>query len=75
MNKEEFEEIFFRGVLGGRIASLREEQGFSQRELAKFCNMPQSTITRIENGEVSPSLSTLNRIARALSKTVEIGFK
>lgn len=40
--------------------------GYSQRKLAKVCNMPQSTFSRIFTNQVSPNLDTLLKILKAL---------
>jgi len=40
------------------------------KELAKECGLSYSYISQVERGEASPSLSALNRIAKALGMTV-----
>lgn len=56
--------------LGLEISKLRAELGLSQKELAKdICT--QSTISRIEAGEVYPAIDTLLKIALKLQVPVE----
>ncbi|WP_246096816.1 helix-turn-helix domain-containing protein [Psychrobacillus soli] len=56
--------------LGSEISKLRAELGMSQNELAKnICT--QSTISRIEAGEVYPAIDTLLKIALKLQVPVE----
>jgi len=56
--------------LGLEISTLRAEMGMSQKELAKdICT--QSTISRIEAGEVYPAIDTLLKIALKLQVPVE----
>ena len=56
--------------LGLEISKLRAEMGMSQKELAKdICT--QSTISRIEAGEVYPAIDTLLKIALKLQVPVE----
>lgn len=56
--------------LGLEISKLRAELGMSQKELAKdICT--QSTISRIEAGEVYPAIDTLLKIALKLQVPVE----
>ncbi|MFJ7825383.1 helix-turn-helix domain-containing protein [Psychrobacillus sp. NPDC096623] len=56
--------------LGIEISKMRAELGISQKELAKdICT--QSTISRIEAGEVYPAIDTLLKIALKLQVPVE----
>jgi transcriptional regulator with XRE-family HTH domain len=48
-----------------RLKLLRETCGFSQRELAKRAGVPNSSISMIEQGQVSPSIQSLSRILSA----------
>lgn len=57
------------------LAQLREELGVSQRELAKKVGKPQSTIARIENGEMNPSIKVLFEIATKVGKELHVEFK
>ena len=56
------------------IADARKEAGLTQAELAKHCGIKQSNLSRLENGVVEPSLKTLENIAKALGKKLEIRF-
>jgi transcriptional regulator with XRE-family HTH domain len=47
----------------------RAELGLSQEAVALEAGMDQSQYSRIERGEVDPSIRTLTRIARALGTT------
>lgn len=49
-------------AVGLRLRSLREFHGISQRELAKRSGVPNSAISVIEQGSVSPSISSLERV-------------
>ena len=51
--------------LAMEIRALREARGLSQRELAERVGTTQSAIARLEGGNISPSLPTLDRIAEA----------
>lgn len=48
------------------VASRREELGISQRELAKRAGISHTVISRIEQGEHTPSRKTLERLTDAL---------
>lgn len=56
-----------------QIKKRREELKISQQVLADQAGMPQSTIARIESGEMSPKASTLGVIADTLGTTLVIG--
>ena len=57
----------FIKFLGVRIRQLREEKNISQQVLADICNVPKSTIGRLERGEVNPTVKTLLKISIALN--------
>lgn len=53
-------------MLKDNIKKIRENNHISQRELARRIEMSSQMISKIERGETSPSLETLNKIATAL---------
>jgi transcriptional regulator with XRE-family HTH domain len=53
--------------LGKRIRVLRNGQGLTIRELATKSSISVNTLSLIENGKTSPSVSTLHQIASALN--------
>ena len=55
-----------------KICKKREAMGITQRELAKLCNVPQSTVARIETYKTSPTLETLIKITRELGLKVAV---
>lgn len=56
------------------IIAARREQNLSQKELAAKSGIRQSNISRIENGQCVPNITTLQRIAAGLGKKVQIQF-
>jgi ribosome-binding protein aMBF1 (putative translation factor) len=60
--------------LAMEIHALREKRGLSQRELAERLGTTQSAIARLEAGNVSPSLATLDRVADALGVELVVRF-
>ena len=57
-----------RGLsIGIIIKSIRLQLGMSQKDLAQRAEVPQSTISRIEQGQRDFNLSTLNKILGAMS--------
>lgn len=51
---------------GRRLRQLRLEFGLSQRELARRAGMTNANLSMIEQGRVSPSIQTLEKILRAI---------
>ena len=43
----------------------RQKAGLTQRALARAAGVPQSTVARIETGQLAPRVDTLNRVLRA----------
>ena len=66
---EETEEL---AAVIGSLIERRNELGISQRELAKECGMPQSSLARIESMKTTPNLDTLIRIMRPLNLKISI---
>ena len=60
--------------LAMEIRGLREARGLTQRELAEQVGTTQSAIARLEAGNISPSLPTLERIATALGVELTVSF-
>ncbi|MBF8221149.1 cupin domain-containing protein [Halomonas sp. 328] len=52
--------------VGARLRALRNLRGISQRELAKRCGVTHSSLSLIEQGKVSPSVSSLKKILDAI---------
>jgi transcriptional regulator with XRE-family HTH domain len=48
------------------IRALRQRSGLSQRQLAMRMNVPRTYVSKIENDKATPTLSSLERLARAL---------
>ena len=56
--------------LGEYIKGQRESLGVSQRQLAGRMSVPRTYVSKIENEKATPTLSSLERLARALEVTV-----
>ena len=57
------------------IVSARLDQGLSQRDLAKLCNMKQSAIARMETLQAVPRLDTLVKIAYSLGVKITTSYQ
>ena len=72
--KKEYEKLIpeyqiIREILSGRI-----EKHYSQQKLADMTGIDRADISRLENGNANPSLNTIERIASALGKRIDIRF-
>ena len=64
------EREYIKAMIDARI-----EQNMTQKDLALKTGIRQSNISRIENGNCSPTVATLQQIAGGLGKSLTIGFK
>ena len=56
---------------GRKIMNLRRDRSISQQDLARYCNISPSALSKIESGQNSPRGGVIFRIARNLGVTVE----
>ena len=61
--------------VGARLRVLRSERGLSIRLLAERSDLSVNTLSLIENGRTSPSVGTLQQIARALQVPISAFFE
>jgi DNA-binding XRE family transcriptional regulator len=73
--KEEWERLAPEREYLGEIIRARAEQNLTQRELAERCGIRQSNLSRIETGSCSPTIATLQQIAKGVGKTLYIEFR
>ena len=69
---EDIEEAEQLAYIISTIIDRRKELGLSQRDLAKMCNIPQSSIGRIESCKTIPNISTLINIFKHLGLSFTI---
>ena len=70
--KNSYNEELARLKLARSIKNIRLDKDLTQKDVALRTQMPQSVIARIESGNHSFSLGTLNRIAQAFGKELEL---
>lgn len=61
-------------LLGAQINRLRQAAGISCQQLTRRSGVSRSMISRIENGQIAPSLRTLHRLADGLGVPVSRFF-
>lgn len=68
-NDDERKEIL---VLGAQIFILRNSKFLTQKQLSKLSGIDQSDISKLERGELNPSVLQIKRIAKALNANLKI---
>lgn len=68
----EYEALKMEHELARSIIRRRLEKGLSQRQLAERADTRQPVISRLESGNSTPSLSLLQRVAKALDADVVV---
>ena len=56
---------------GSLIAALRKEKNCTQTQLAEMLNVSNRTVSKWENGDGFPDITTLPAIAKVLGVTVD----
>ncbi|HPL64054.1 MAG: helix-turn-helix transcriptional regulator [Syntrophales bacterium] len=69
---ESFEEGYDQFKIGVILRQARESAGLTQEELALRLKTKKTAISRIENHAEDIKLSTLERVAKALGKRLQI---
>lgn len=57
-------------AFGRHVAELRRKQNLSQEDFAFKCSLHRTYIGTIERGEKSPTLNTIEKIAKGLGVTI-----
>ena len=60
--------------IGDRLREIRKSRGFSQQDVAEQMGLPQSNLSRIENGKQRLNLSVLARILSIYQMTLDDFF-
>ncbi len=71
-NRQLMEEIESLSAIISTIIAERKNRGLSQRALAAMCDMPQSSVARIESMQTVPKLDTLINIMRNLGLSLNV---
>lgn len=54
------------------FSRIRTYRGYTPTELARRADLSPTTVLRVERGEVTPTLETIGKIARALELELDI---
>ena len=72
---EGFEEGYREFEIGVLLRQAREDAGMTQEQLAALIRTKKTAISRLENHAEDIKLSTLNKVAKALGKQLEVSLK
>jgi len=72
--RKEYEESQAEYQVMRALVASRLESGMTQKELAEKSGIRQSNISRIENGTCSPTISTLQALAKGMGRKLNIDF-
>lgn len=53
-------------IFGENLRRIRQDKGYSQRELSSRCNVDNADISRMEKGDINVTLRTAAQLADAL---------
>lgn len=59
-------DILLLQKFGERVATFRARRNLSQRQLSDLCGIDHGNISRIENGKLNVTLTTMAQLASAL---------
>ena len=72
--RTEYETLQPEHALIQAMLDARQESGITQKELAKRTGIAQGDISKLERGNVNPSIRTLQRLAKGMGKVLKIEF-
>ena len=68
----EKEKIANRLRIGQRIAEIRQQKGYSLRQLSEICGVTFQNLNKIENGKYNVSVDILYKVCKALEVELKI---
>ncbi len=71
-NDDDHKELY---LLGYKIWHIRNKKHLSQQQLAKLSGVDQSDISKLERGELNPSILQIKKISKALKVDLKITLK
>jgi len=72
--REEWDALEPEFAIVQAIIDARKIAGLTQKQISERTGITQADISRLENGNANPSLSTLKRLASAMGMTLKLEF-
>ena len=70
--KKIIEEAEAEAQIIGALIQQRAALGLSQRDLASLCNIPQSSVARLESNKITPRLDTILKLLNEMGLTLSV---
>ena len=70
-----FAETTINQKIGIKLAQIREKKNITQSELAKLSHIDQGDISKIEKGLGNPTIGKIDKLFKALGKSIDITVK
>lgn len=59
-------------TVGDKVRQIRKEKGLTQDQLARQCDIPYTTLTKLESNVITkPSIQTVEKVAKGLGITID----
>ena len=72
--RKEYEALEPELTIMQAMIDARNAEGMTQKELSERSGIAQGDISKMENGNANPSIKTLQRLAKAMGKSLRIEF-
>ena len=72
--RKEYEALEPEFTIMQAMIDARNAEGMTQKELSERSGIAQGDISKMENGSANPSIKTLQRLAKAMGKSLRIEF-
>ncbi len=72
--RDEWESLEPEYTIMQAMIDARNTEGLTQKELSERSGIAQGDISKLENGNANPSIKTLQRLANAMGKKLQIRF-
>lgn len=72
--KKEYDALEIEYSIIAQVIQKRLDRGLSQKQLAEKIGTKQSAISRLEGGNISPSIAFLEKVAKALGGKLQISI-